>query len=562
MTVGPYVGGARSLAEVLSDALVQHKSREALIEADRKREVSRWTYLAFDRAGRAITRRLQDAGIGADDRVAILCTNQPGWLLAAHAVFQRGAVLVPLDYKLEPHEQRALLDHARPALVVVEYPIWRKLGDLGAVLVWVIGAPEGVDLGRAERFEALPEGEGDRVPRTRDDLAAIVYSSGTGGRAKGCMLTHGAYLSQLGALLERFPMAPGDRYFSVLPTNHAIDFMVGFVGPLVCGATVVHQRTLRPEMLRFTLQRYEITHMAVVPLLLTAFDRAVREKLDALPGWQRQAVDALTEVNASLTARGPNHALSSRLLAPVHAAFGGKLRLLFCGGAFTERGPVERFAKLGIPVVIGYGLTEACTVVTVNGTAPIRSDSVGSPVDGVEVEIADPDADGVGEVVVRGPTVMRGYLDDPELTAETIRDGWLHTGDLGWFDASRHLHLCGRLKDVIVTAGGKNVYPEDVEFAFAGVDAEEVAVFAANTVWPSRSMVGEQLVLVVRPKDVPVPQLLPALKERNLALPSHKRVAGVLPWDPAFPRTASMKVKRSELARSLAAVDRDQLLPL
>lgn len=551
--VAPHVGSAASLGALLDDALVQHKSQVALIEADRKREASRWTYLDVERTVRRVARRLQDIGVGAGDRVAVLMTNQPRWLLSATAAFRRGAVLVPLDYKLEPHEQQALLAHCRPKLLVVEWPIWRKLGEVAAEVVWVSEAPDGADLRGAHRWEELPEGTGEAVPRGRDDLATIVYSSGTGGRAKGCLLTHGAYLSQLEALLARFPMAPGDRYFSVLPTNHAIDFMVGFVGPFVCGATVVHQRTLRPEMLRFTMQRYEVTHMAVVPLLLSAFERAVRERLDELPGWQRQAIDALIAVNGALTDRRPNHGLSSRLLAPLHQGFGGKLRLMFCGGAFTDRAQADFFARLGIPVVIGYGLTEACTVVTVNGLSPPRADSVGDVVPGVEVRIAEPGPDGVGEVVVRGPTVMQGYLDDPELTAETIRDGWLHTGDLGWFDASRHLHLCGRIKDLIVSPGGKNVYPEDVEFAFAGLPVEELAVMTSNALWPERTMVGETLLLVVRAEQ-DLGTLLSAVAERNRHLPEYKRVSGVVGWETPFPRTASMKLKRRELASTIGAV--------
>jgi long-chain acyl-CoA synthetase len=561
----PWVQGCSSLGDVLDDALIQHKSLVALIEADRKREASRWTFLDVDRTARRVARRMQDAGIGADRRVAVLMGNQPRWLITAVAAFRRGAVLVPLDAKLEPHEQGALLEHCGADLLVVDYALWRKLpASLATPSVWVVEAPDGANLGRAERWEDLPDGIGERVPRDRDDLACIVYSSGTGGRAKGCQLTHGAYLAQLAALLQRFPMAPGDRYFSVLPTNHAIDFMVGFLGPFVCGATVVHQRALRPELLRFTMQRYAVTHMAVVPMLLAALDRAVQDRLDELPGWRRQVADALIGLNAALTERGPRHGVSRRLLRPLHAAFGGSLRLMFCGGAFTDRAMVERFVQLGLPVVIGYGLTEACTVVTVGGLAPVRADSVGAPVDGVELRIDAPDADGVGEVLVRGPTVMRGYLDDPELTAETIRDGWLHTGDLGWVDGSGHLHLVGRCKDVIVTAGGKNVYPEDIGFAFrelVGDGAEEVEVFASNTLWPTRSMVGEQLVLVVRADDVA--GLVPRIAASNRALPDYKRVSGVVPWTAAFPRTASLKVKRRDLAAAVGgAIGRDGMFAL
>lgn len=565
----PHVGGARSLGDLLDDALVQHKTLTALIEADRKREASRWTYRDVDVAARWVADGLGAAGVGADDRVAVLASNGPRWLVTAVAVFRRGAVLVPLDYKLEPREQRALLAHAKPAALVVEYGLWRALGgDTGDVgVVWVVDAPSDAELGRAVRFPevapgmAAPEHPIAAVRRDRDDVATIVYSSGTGGRAKGCVLTHGAYVAQLDGLLSRFPMAPGDRYFSVLPTNHAIDFMVGFVGPFVCGATVVHQRALRPEMLRFTLERYRCTHMAVVPVLLAAFDRAVRERLDALPGWQRSLVDGAIAVNAAIADRGPRHAVSKRLLGPIHAAFGGELRFVVCGGAFTEPALVERMQRLGIAVVVGYGLTEACTVVTVNGVRPPRADSVGRPIDHVEVRIDAPDPDGVGEVCVRGPTLMRGYLDDPALTAEVLRDGWLYTGDLGWMDASDHLHLCGRRKDVIVTAGGKNVYPEDVAYAFADAKVDEVAVFAANTLWPARTMVGEQLVLVVRADDVP--GVMADLAARNRALPVHKRVAGVVAWGRAFPRTASMKVKRPELAADVGrAVGRDAVVAL
>lgn len=561
------VSGHPSLGSLLDEALLRHPSRVALIEASRKREASRWSFAEVDRAAGRLAARMHAAGIRPGDRIAVLMSNQPWWLVTATAVFRCGAVLVPLDFKLTPPEQVALIAHASPALLVTEHSVFRALpAPIASARVWVGEPPPGADLGSAEPLSALPEETLTARPRGRDDLATIVYSSGTGGRAKGCLLSHGAYLAQLEGLLDRFPMAPGDRYFSVLPTNHAIDFMVGFVGPFCCGATVVHQRTLRPEMLRWTMARYGITHMAVVPMLLTAFQRALDEAIDAQPAWRRDALGLLTSINARLTERGPNHGLSRRLLKPVHDRFGGRLRLLFCGGAFTERALAERFYRLGLPVVIGYGLSEACTVVTVNGLAPFRADSVGSPLSGTEIRIEGADAEGVGEVVVQGPTLMDGYLDDPELSAEVLRDGWLYTGDLGWIDASGHLHLVGRRKDVIVTAGGKNVYPEDVEHAFADVDAEEIAVFAANTLWPRRELVGEELVAVVRPHTpAPVlpPALLRAITEQNRGLASHKRVAGLIPWSDPFPRTASMKLKRKDLARQIGGcVDRDSLIRL
>jgi long-chain acyl-CoA synthetase len=216
---------------------------------------------------------------------------------------------------------------------------------------------------------------------------------------------------------------------------------------------------------------------------------------------------------------------------------------------------LQFFYDLGIPVANGYGLTEAGTVVTVNDMRPFRADTVGKPLPGTDVRIAAPDADGIGEVAVRGPTVMSGYLDDPELTASTIVDGWLMTGDLGRLDASGHLQLFGRRRNMIVTAGGKNIYPEDIENAFAGIPVQEYCVFAADYLWPQRQLGNEKLVMVLRlePGKQWTTELQTLLEERNRRLPDFKRIHGFTLWNQDFPRTASMKLKRDELAERVRA---------
>lgn len=553
------------LGDLLADAFVQFKSETALIEASRQREKRRLTYLDAWRATRPLGHALQERDLGADARMAILMTNQPTWLLGATAALLRGMVLVPVDYKLSGEEQAALLAHAKPDVLLVEYGLWRRLPALDVPLVLVTEAPDGADLGTAQRYEGLPAaGSFDRVPRSRDDVACIVYSSGTGGTPKGCQLTHGNYLAQWEALVRLYPMVPGDRFFSILPTNHAIDFMTGFIGPFACGGTVVHQRTLRPEHLRWTMREYGITHMALVPRLLEALKEGIEDRLDEQAGWRKQAFDALVEVNARATWKRPWHALSRRLLEPVHTPFGGKLKLMFCGGAFVPAELAEFFYRLGLPVVIGYGLTEAGTVLTVNDLRPFRADSVGAPVHGVDLRIVDPGPDGVGQVQVRGPTVFAGYLDAPELTeAAFTEDGWLITGDLGWVDGSGHLHLVGRAKNMIVTDGGKNVYPEDVEEAFREVPCDELAVMAADYLWPRRSMTGEALVAVVRAEGGLSGEVLTELRRKNRRLPDFKRVSGVVAWDEEFPRTASLKLKRHVLAEQVRNErTRDDVVPL
>ena len=210
---------------------------------------------------------------------------------------------------------------------------------------------------------------------------------------------------------------------------------------------------------------------------------------------------------------------------------------LITGGAFAEPSTLQFFYDLGIPVANGYGLTEAGTAVTVNDLKPFRADTVGKPLPGVEIKFLRCDADGVGQVAVRSKTVMRGYLDDPEMTAEVLVNGWLLTGDLGRVDATGHLLLFGRLKNMIVTEGGKNIYPEDIESAFHGLPVKEFCIFAVNYVWKKQTMVGEQLMLVLQlePGDELTPALIEELRIRNQRLADFKRVSGYLLDDEEFP---------------------------
>jgi len=258
-------------------------------------------------------------------------------------------------------------------------------------------------------------------------------------------------------------------------------------------------------------------------------------------------------LNKSLTRKRPNVRLSRKLLTQVHKGFGGELRAMFTGGAFMEPSTLQFFYDLGIPVANGYGLTEAGTSLTLNDLNPFRADTVGKPLPGVELRVLNPDVDGIGEVAVRGKTVMSHYLDDPELTAQTIVDGWLVTGDLGRFDGNGHLQLFGRKKNMIVTEGGKNIYPEDIETAFEGLPVKEYCIFAANYLWPTKTLGREMLVLLLRLE--PNQEFTDALKvdivARNRRLPDFKRVGGYLLCGKDFPRTASMKIKRTVLAEDV-----------
>jgi long-chain acyl-CoA synthetase len=500
-------------------------------------------------------------------------TNQSKWLISAYSIFFTGGVLVPLDYKLTPAEHWQLLKHSGAKVLITEYSIWRQLSAAperaaaeNVERVLVTEAPANADLAGALRWEEFRNTiEPVFIPRKRKDVACIVYSSGTGGRPKGCMMTHENYLEQCVALTSLYPFWPGVRYLSILPTNHAIDFMVGFFGPFTCGACVVHLRTLRPEFVREAFTKYKITYVSLVPLVLKNLQKGLQARFDELPFAKRKLFNFLVGLNKAFTKSKPRLGLSRKLLGQVHAAFGGELRAIIVGGAFTEPQTLQFFYDLGIPVANGYGLTEAGTAITVNDLNPFRADTVGKPLSGMEVKIVHPAKDGVGEVYIRSRTVMVGYLDDPELTAESFSDGWLKTGDLGRFDSTGHLLLSGRMKNMIVTEEGKNIYPEDIESVFESLPIKEFCVFAANYVWPKRSMVGEQLILALHLENGQsyTDTLRNDIIARNNRLLNYKRVYGVVLLEEDFPRTASLKIKRNLLAERLAQLDRTSaILPL
>lgn len=550
------------LGAALRDALDRWPNETCLIEADRDREKTRLTYSDFKELALPLARALQDVGLKHGDRAAIIMTNQSKWLVSAYAIFYGGGVLVPLDYKLTASEHVQLLAHSHAKFLIVEFYLWRALVQLpefkarAVQTVLVTEAPPGVDLGGAYRWEEYRrKGDPAFVVRKREDVACIVYSSGTGGQPKGCVLTHNNYLEQCKSLTAWYPFWPGVRYLSILPTNHAIDFMVGFIGPFVCGACVVHLRTLRPEYVRDAFVRYKITYVSLVPMVLKNLERGLRAKFEELGPVKRSLLNTLVAINKAFTKRQPKVKLSRMLLPQVHKAFGGELLALITGGAFIEPSTLQFFYDLGVPVTNGYGLTEACTALTLNDLRPFRADTVGKPLPGVELRVLNPDADGIGEVAVQSKTVMSHYLDDPELTAQTIVDGWLLTGDLGRFDGNGYLLLFGRKKNMIVTEGGKNIYPEDIESVFDGMAVKEYCIFAANYVWPAKRLGKEILLLVLRLEQDQqmTDQLKEDMAKRNRRLPDFKRVGGYLVWDKDFPRTASMKIKRTMLAEEIGA---------
>jgi len=547
----------RSLGEAFWRRLLEHGKSVALIEVDRDQEVNRCTYEEVGREASRVAALLQEQGFQVGDRCAIVMSNQSKWILSAIGIYLAGGVIVPIDYKLTSQEQETYLRHCKEKMVVTEWPIWEKWAKDGlkfpkSVKVWVTDAPPDEKLKGALRWEGTSAQAFQFKTRERNDICAILYSSGTGGQMKGCMLTHGNYLTQVQNFSFHVRMRRSDRYLSILPTNHGIDFVFGFLYPLLLGATVVHQRALRPQYLMSTLKDYQITVTAFVPVILKEIQKKLVAQLHALPPLKKGIFRGLIGINRWFTPK-PRHWFSKRIFPQIHEAFGGKLRLVMTGGSFVDAALAQFFYDLGFFVGIGYGLTEAGTTVSAPFWDRFDNDNVGRILPDTQVEIRNPDGGGVGEIWIKSPSVMAGYFEDPKLTAETLVDEWLRTDDLGSLDEKGYLRIKGRKKNMIVTSGGENIYPEDVEKAFEDLsELKEYCVFGSHYLWPNTPLLEEKLVMVVHPQEKSdAGELSEKIKAHNRKLSEQKRIAGILVWSQDFPRTGSLKVKRQNLAQEI-----------
>lgn len=481
---------------------------------------------------------LRAAGVTAGVRVALLCENRPEWVIALLAVLRAGAAVVPLDTKLGVPELAVLIRHARPLLVLTSQAhrdrAIEAAGDVRVV---------SLDEGPLPFATPLPW-----MRRASDDTALVIYTSGTTGDPKGVEITLGNLMHQVWSVDAAIGPQGRERFLSVLPLCHLYELICGCLVPLARGATISYPatETLLPAELAAIMKRRKITSLVGVPLLYRALLRGIEAQLRRAPRLARLVVAAASAISA----RVPIPEVRRWLYAPVLRAFGGALQHLYSGGAALDIDVARAFERMGLRIYQGYGLSETSPVIALNTPAAYRLGSVGRPLPGVEVRISPE-----GEILTRGPHVMRGYAGRPDLTAAVVdADGWLSTGDLGHLDADGFLYVTGRAKDVIVLGGGKKVYPDEVEQVLERHPAfAEVCVLGV----PSRTG-NEEVCAVVVPAAPGAALDAEAEVGRALAgLAAFKRPTRVVVRYEPIPRTTTRKAKRAALAAWITAHERE-----
>lgn len=412
----------------------------------------------------AFSGTLQELGVTKGDRVAILAKPRLEWQIALWAVLRLGAVVVPIDTELTPPEMQRILEESEAQVLVAA----------GARLDSAAKSCKTVrHLISMDRIEGLPNlwelSEG-REPSPEaavgpEDLALIVYTSGTTGNAKGVMLSHFNLASNVGAFLERLDVTPSDVVLSIIPWHHIFGFTATILGPVGKGATLIYTDDYK-SIAQLMLQN-RVTILIGVPKLFNAMFHRIAERLMA-GGLKARLI-------YQFAPRLAGKELRKRLT-------GSAFRFLVSGGAPLDPHTIRGFRSLGFGVIEGYGLTETSPVLCFSTPFNRKAGSVGPPISGVELKILNPNHEGIGEVVARGPNVMQGYYKNLERTKEVLdSQGWFHTGDLGRIDRDGWLYLLGRKKNVIILESGKNVYPEEVEFELGRVPyVEDILVKRGN----------------------------------------------------------------------------------
>ncbi len=570
------------------DRFVEYSERgpqNVALELQRNEQLESCTYAELRRMAESVGRWITENKFERGSRMAILADNHPRWVASYLGIIAAGCAAVPLDTALHDDQVTKLLKDAGASAifcdakhVAVARPAAAELkigrifmdperashaagggghGKSGAVAEpatdnWMATLPE--------VFKAGP-GAFKSVAANDDDLASLIYTSGTTADPKGVMLTHANIMAEVDAVTNWISLGPSDAMLGVLPLFHVLAQMANLLLPLAVGARVVYLETLNTTELLRALSERNITAFAVVPQFYNLIHERIFQEIKKRGALTQKLFGGMLALNRTLRKFGIN---AGKLLFPkVHKTLGPKMRYLATGGSRFDPAIARSFYDLGIDVLQALGLTETTAAIFVNSPHDNVIGSCGKAMKGVEGKIVDaqPQEEGppVGEVAVRGKVVMKGYWNRPDATAAVMRDGWFLTGDLGYFDAHGHLFLTGRKKEVIVLSNGKNVYPEEIEAHYLKSPLiKELAVMGLE----GKGGEGDRLHAVVVPNfDTLRQRKIVNAKEAirfdieglSAAIASTKRIGSYEIWQDDLPRTTTRKIKRFEVEKKVRA---------
>jgi long-chain acyl-CoA synthetase len=546
------------------------------LEIQRHDHLESVTYSELHRNAESVGQWITEQGFAQGSRLAILADNHPRWVAAYLGIIASGCAAVPLDTALHTDQASKLLKDSGALAIFVDakhVPAVRPAAaglKVGCILMdpdrmkdplnpvqWLANLPE--------VFAAGP-GTFKPAPAKDDDLASLIYTSGTTADPKGVMLTHADFLGEVEAVFNWVDIGPDDALLAVLPLFHILAQMANLLLPLVKGSRVVYLETINTTELMRALKERNITAFAVVPQFFYLIHDRIFQEVEKRGAITKKLFNGMVALNGTLRKLGMN--AGPILFRKIHDTFGPKMRYLVTGGSRFAPEIARDFRDLGIDILQAYGLTETTAAVYANSPNNNVIGSVGQALKGIEGKIinAQPQEDrgpAVGEVALRGPVVMKGYWNRPDATADAIRDGWFHTGDLGYFDAHGNLFLTGRLKEVIVLSNGKNIYPEEIEAHYLKSPyIKELAVVGLESTGEDRlhAVIVPNFDVLRQRKVVNAKEVIRFdIETLSQQLPSTKRIRSYEIWQGDLPRTTTRKIKRFEVEKRVTAHQEKEL---
>lgn len=394
------------------------------------------------------------------NKVAIYAENSPAWIYAFYAALQNNCIAVPIDFLASAEDVAYIIDDCKPELLFISSGMKESFGKVEKVIAH---RPE------IKVFEELTF-EGDTTenewigPENEDTTAVIIYTSGTTGSPKGVMLSYTNIIQNMTAVIDCKIFTPDRQVMIFLPLHHVFPLVGSLMTPLYVGTTVVLTPSMQSSDLMKTFAENQVGVFLGVPRLYELMYKGIKAKIDK---------SLVGRILLKLVMKTKNRKLGKKVFGKVHKSFGGHLQFMIAGGAALNKEVGHFFYNLGFDILEGFGMTEAAPMITFPRPGRVKIGSTGEALPGLSVEIRD------GEIVAKGPSIMKGYYNRPEETAEVIKDGWLHTGDLGHLDKEGFLYITGRKKEIIVLPNGKNINPVEVETKLGGFSPaiKEVGVF-------------------------------------------------------------------------------------
>jgi len=558
----------------------QRGPQNIALEIQRHDQVESYTYAETRKMSESVGRWLTEKELPAGARVALFADNHPRWVAAYLGAIAAGYTAVPLDTAFHADQVTKLLKDSGASLLVtdVKHLVTARQAVEGLNVQLVLTDPTSLKpatgkedkqpqagwIGDLDAIFAAGPANFRAVEAPADTVAALLYTSGTTADPKGVQLTHANMLGEVNAVFGLLQIGPTDAVLGILPMFHVLAQMANLMLPLVKGARVVYLETLNTTELLRALQERQITAFAVVPQFFYLIHERIFKEVSKRGRIAESVLRSLMKMNRFLRRFHLN--AGKLLFGKIHATFGARMRYLITGGSRFDPVVARDFHDFGIDLLNAYGLTETSACAFLNPPGHVVIGSVGPPLPTIESKILDAQSSEeggppTGEILIRGAIVMKGYWNRPDATAEAIKDGWLHTGDLGYFDPGGNLFITGRRKELIVLANGKNIYPEEIETHYLKSPyIKEICVMGLEAKPGDPN--SERLYAVVVPNfDV--------LKERKVVnakevirfdieglsqqLASTKRIGNYEIWQEDLPRTTTRKLKRFEIEKRVRA---------